>query len=158
MRIVRHERSLLLCRLVLQTHRRRPLRRRRLLTSSCKLSVFSFRTKRHSRNHVLVLTHLCCCSSTGWRITTRRSSSDARRSVAATALMMMTMTRPMTSNGAQLQSSRDKRWIPYIEWGHWGEKKSHSTEKLSKVSWIILNIFQPRFQVCDTRCSHFCHL
>lgn len=127
MGIVRHERSLLFRRLVLQTHRRRPRRRRRrLLTSLCKLSaaVFSFRAKRHSRDHVLVLTRLCCCSSTGWHITTRRSSSDARRSVAATALMMMMMTRPMTSNGAQLQSSRDKSWIPHIEWGHWGEKES----------------------------------
>lgn len=126
MGIVRHEHSLLFCRLVLQTHRRRPRqRRRRLLPSSCKLSVavFSFRTKRHSRDRVLVLTRLCCCSSTGWHITTRRSSSGARRSVAATALMMTTMTRPMTSNGAQLQSSRDKSWIP----AHWmrtlGEKK-----------------------------------
>lgn len=161
MGIVRHEHSLLFCRLVLQTHRPRSRRRRRrLLTSSCKLfvAVFSFRTKRHSRDRVLVLTRLCCCSSTGWHITTRRSSSDARRSVAAIALMMTTMTRQTTWNGARLQSSRDKN----LDSAHWmrtlGGKKSHSTEKLSKVSWIILNIFQPRFQVWVTRCSHFCDL
>lgn len=126
MGIVRHERSPLFCRLVLQTHRRRPRRRRRLLTSLCKLSVaaLSFRTKRHSRDRVLVLTFLCCCSSTGWHITTRRSSSDARRSVAAIALMMTMMTRQMTSNGAQLQSSRDKNLDCTLNEDTGGKKES----------------------------------
>lgn len=153
MGIVRHEHSLLFCRLVLQTQRRRlRRRRRRLLTSSCKLSVavFSFRTKRQSRDRVLVLTRLCCCFSTGWHITTRRSSSDARRSVAAIALMMTMMTRRMTSNGARLQSSRDKN----LDSAHWMRTLGRKKESLH---WETEQSFMDHFEHFSAKVSGVGH-